>query len=64
MELSLLRLTHILRFRVVDEVFLDTTPTGPPKKTDSPFQNTEQKCPYSITASINESGLGLLSWWS
>ena len=54
----------IHRFRVVDDNFLDTTPTGPPKKTADVYQSNETKCPYNIIATINEPGLGLLSWWN
>lgn len=58
------------RFRVVNESFVDTTPNGPPKKNEA-FSGSvnllqtkeEQKSPYSITGSINEPGLGLVSWW-
>jgi DNA-directed RNA polymerase III subunit RPC8 len=58
-----------IRFRVVNEVFIDTTPNGPPKKNDvlsttSVAHNKEEiKSPYSIIGSISEPGLGLLSWW-
>jgi DNA-directed RNA polymerase III subunit RPC8 len=55
---------------VINEVFVDTTPNGPPKKNENfagtvnmPQTKEEQKCPYSIIGSINESGLGLVSWW-
>ena len=59
------------RFRVVNETFVDTTPNGPPKRNDGFTGSSvallqtkdEQKCPYSITGSINEPGLGLISWW-
>ncbi|CAF0735958.1 unnamed protein product [Brachionus calyciflorus] len=51
-----------IRFRVVNEIFVDTTPTGPPKKNDSNILGTssvaqskeETKCPYTIIGSINE----------
>lgn len=57
-----------IRFRVVKESFLDTNPSGPPKKNDSNamtsvVQKDEIKCPYTIIGSINEPGLGLLTWW-
>lgn len=60
-----------IRFRVVSESFTDSTPIGPPKKNDSNnltytslLQNKEDiKSPYTIIGSINEPGLGLLSWW-
>lgn len=60
-----------IRFRVVNETFVDTTPNGPPKKSDTSavaavsqqVNKEEQKCPYTIIGSITESGLGLTSWW-
>jgi DNA-directed RNA polymerase III subunit RPC8 len=46
-----------IRIRVVSEQFVDTGPTKP-KITES-----EQKTPpYSLVGTINEPGLGLLSW--
>ncbi|XP_013418028.1 DNA-directed RNA polymerase III subunit RPC8 [Lingula anatina] len=55
-----------IRFRVVDEVFVDTTPSGPEVSADSTeVQETDtKKTPYSLIGCINEPGLGLLSWWS
>jgi DNA-directed RNA polymerase III subunit RPC8 len=57
-----------IRFRVVEEHFVDTSPSGPVKKNElgtvSISQSKdESKCPYTIKGSINESGLGLVSWW-
>ncbi|XP_046560323.1 LOW QUALITY PROTEIN: DNA-directed RNA polymerase III subunit RPC8-like [Haliotis rubra] len=63
-----------IRFRVVDELFVDTTPAGPdggaeyctePSASDITIVDPEaKKSPYSLTGSISESGLGLLSWWN
>lgn len=71
-----------IRFRVIGESFVDTSPTGPKEAsavaTDmsavnaaaaaasatTPEKTEEKKIPYSLTASISEPGLGLLSWWS
>ncbi|XP_058261322.1 DNA-directed RNA polymerase III subunit RPC8 isoform X2 [Hemibagrus wyckioides] len=66
-----------IRFRVVDEFFLDTSPTGPTKEPEAPAKtagaapatNTDEgtqkkESPYTLMASISEPGLGLLSWWS
>ncbi|XP_031569933.1 DNA-directed RNA polymerase III subunit RPC8-like [Actinia tenebrosa] len=56
-----------IRFRVVDETFVDLTPTGPEVHNKDQLSVEEQeikKSPYSITASISEPGLGLLSWWT
>ncbi|KAK3740692.1 hypothetical protein QZH41_019070 [Actinostola sp. cb2023] len=61
-----------IRFRVVDESFVDLTPTGPEVHNKEQLGVDEQeikKSPYSITVSYNngsisEPGLGLLSWWA
>jgi len=79
-----------IRFRVIGESFVDTSPTGPkeasatdgtststaPAVTPVAPQSTpaaggtdvtkseEPKTPYSLTGSVSEPGLGLLSWWS
>ncbi|KDR14462.1 DNA-directed RNA polymerase III subunit RPC8 [Zootermopsis nevadensis] len=57
-----------IRFRVTAETFVETSPSGP-ENTDitTPGGETsaeEPKVPYMLTGSINESGLGLLSWWA
>uniref|UniRef100_A0A0A1XBB3 DNA-directed RNA polymerase III subunit RPC8 n=1 Tax=Zeugodacus cucurbitae TaxID=28588 RepID=A0A0A1XBB3_ZEUCU len=66
-----------IKFRVSREIFEESSPIGPPK-TDpqqastsaaasaaaaASTQQTEVKTPYRIVAAINESGLGVLSWW-
>jgi len=57
-----------IRFRVIDEEFEDLTPEGPaPPKVDGEgavVTVETRKSPYTISASVSESGLGLLSWWS
>ncbi|KAK6171402.1 hypothetical protein SNE40_019598 [Patella caerulea] len=58
-----------IRFRVVDESFVDTTPSGPDTtntdNVDSILTDPDlKKPPYTITGSISESGLGCLSWWN
>ena len=60
-----------IRFRVTSETFIDTSPSEPEslpniKKTDSSSKSDKKdsKIPYQIHASINEPGLGLLSWWN
>nr|SVE75384.1 EOG090X0DHL [Daphnia dolichocephala] len=55
-----------IRFKVVAEDFVDTTPSGPSNETPDPSLDPKdnKKMAYRITASINESGLGLLSWWA
>ncbi|KAJ3660308.1 hypothetical protein Zmor_004763 [Zophobas morio] len=49
-----------IRFRVTAEFFNETCPTGTLQET---HEKAENKVPYSLTGSINEPGLGLLSWW-
>lgn len=56
-----------IRFRIIDEEFVDLTPEGPapPPVDGEPVLPVENKrSPYTVSASISESGLGLLSWWS
>ncbi|XP_046383702.1 DNA-directed RNA polymerase III subunit RPC8 [Ischnura elegans] len=68
-----------IRFRVTSEAFADTTPGLPDitadgtaasvvpttqASTSSETAEPEPKVPYSLTGTINEPGLGLLSWWS
>lgn len=78
-----------IRFRVIGESFVDTSPTGPkealavdgtstattpavtaapatttPAPTDPAGNAEENRSPYSLTGSVSEPGLGLLSWWS
>lgn len=63
-----------IKFRVIDEEFVESEPSGPPSATEndastSNNQNTttndvNSKPPYRIIGAINESGLGLLTWWS
>jgi len=49
-----------IRFRVAKETFVDTMPA---LKESNPQSNTHRQSPYSITATINQDGLGLMSWW-
>ncbi|XP_058465160.1 DNA-directed RNA polymerase III subunit RPC8 [Malaya genurostris] len=55
-----------IKFRVSGEVFEESSPIGPPDQ-ETPSTSTTttdtNKTPYRIVAAINESGLGLLSWW-
>ncbi|XP_077134075.1 DNA-directed RNA polymerase III subunit RPC8 isoform X1 [Ranitomeya variabilis] len=57
-----------IRFRVVDETFIDTSPTGPSTTESSSATATEEpqrkEAPYTLVGSISEPGLGLLSWWT
>ncbi|CAL8274920.1 unnamed protein product [Lota lota] len=66
-----------VRFRVTDEVFLDTSPSGPaPATVETPVvpgqpkppapddSGQRKEAPYTLIATICEPGLGLLSWWN
>ncbi|CAO3677836.1 unnamed protein product [Rhizopus stolonifer] len=60
-----------IRIRVLSEEFKDTTPTRPSVIKRGAFDivedfaaNSTRVPPYSITCTIKEDGLGLLSWWS
>ncbi|XP_023287422.1 DNA-directed RNA polymerase III subunit RPC8-like, partial [Seriola lalandi dorsalis] len=67
-----------IRFRVTDEVFVDTSPTGPATATtDTPTQpgqstapppaedsREKKEPPFTLIGTICEPGLGLLSWWN
>ncbi|XP_070579324.1 DNA-directed RNA polymerase III subunit RPC8-like [Ptychodera flava] len=55
-----------IRFRVIDETFVDTTPVGP-KTIGEGAEVTDKdakRSPYSLTGSITEPGLGVLLWWN
>lgn len=63
-----------IKFRVSGEVFEESSPIGPPDQevagsgtasstSTSATTADANKTPYRIMAAINESGLGLLSWW-
>eukprot|EP00092_Neocalanus_flemingeri_P007223 GFUD01007802.1.p1 GENE.GFUD01007802.1~~GFUD01007802.1.p1 ORF type:complete len:223 (-),score=50.94 GFUD01007802.1:143-748(-) len=54
---------EMIRFRVVSEQFLDTGPTKP-KVSDAEQQDEVKTPPYRLVGTINEPGLGLLSWWN
>ncbi|XP_043295777.1 DNA-directed RNA polymerase III subunit RPC8 isoform X1 [Cervus elaphus] len=55
-----------VRFRVVDESFVDTSPTGPSsaEAASSSEELPKKEAPYTLMGSISEPGLGLLSWWT
>lgn len=55
-----------IKFKVTGEAFEESSPIGPPivdETNSATTSNAEPKVPYRITGAINESGLGLLSWW-
>lgn len=59
-------INNIIKFKVTGEAFEESSPIGPPigdEASSSANPNAEPKVPYKITGAINESGLGLLSWW-
>uniref|UniRef100_A0A023FA39 DNA-directed RNA polymerase III subunit RPC8 n=1 Tax=Triatoma infestans TaxID=30076 RepID=A0A023FA39_TRIIF len=52
-----------VRFRVTGESFIETSPITGNDADKKSAEQTSAEIPYSITATINEPGLGLLSWW-
>ena len=61
-----------VRFRVTSETFVDCSPTMAPGAAakdpagaagDDGDDADEKRVPYQLRASVNEPGLGLLSWW-
>lgn len=63
---------EIIKFRVIDEEFTESEPTGPPDEASGKNTATKQpqttdhnsKPPYRIVGAINEPGLGIDSWWT
>jgi DNA-directed RNA polymerase III subunit RPC8 len=57
-----------IKFRVIDEEFTESEPTGPTDSSsaDASTSNStdNSKPPYKIFGAINESGLGIDSWWT
>lgn len=51
-----------VRFRIVSETFVDTGPSKP--SADEGEKDEVKSAAFSLKGSINESGLGLLSWWN
>ncbi|KAK4872639.1 hypothetical protein RN001_014668 [Aquatica leii] len=54
-----------IRFKVTAESFHETCPTStaPSTNVSEKIDSSDSKIPYLITGSINEPGLGLLTWW-
>ncbi|XP_065846493.1 DNA-directed RNA polymerase III subunit RPC8-like [Oscarella lobularis] len=56
-----------IRFAVVQDHFTDISPqaavTAKVEPNDADDTASAKKSPYTITASVSEPGLGLLSWW-
>ncbi|ELU15722.1 hypothetical protein CAPTEDRAFT_156703 [Capitella teleta] len=59
-----------VRFRVVDETFVDTSPTGPESSSsgvdgaETQEVTAEKKSPFTLIGAVSEPGLGLLTWWN
>jgi DNA-directed RNA polymerase III subunit RPC8 len=59
-----------IKFRVIDEEFTESEPTGPPTESEGRNQAQQSqndkntKPPYKIVGAINEAGLGIDSWWT
>lgn len=58
-----------IKFRIIDEEFTESEPTGPPEADSSTSStatdhNSRPNPPYKIIGAINESGLGIESWWT
>ncbi|XP_033211050.1 DNA-directed RNA polymerase III subunit RPC8 [Belonocnema kinseyi] len=54
---------EIIRFRVVNEVFSETSPTSPQVTGEAEKTETKNSSPYTLWGAIDEPGLGCLSWW-
>lgn len=53
-----------VKFRVIDEEFTESEPTGPPEEASGSQTDHNSKPPYKIVGAINEPGLGIDSWWT
>lgn len=57
-----------IKFRIIDEEFVESEPSGPPEAESSTSSNQttdhNARPPYRIIGAINESGLGIESWWT
>lgn len=58
-----------VKIRVIDEEFVESEPVGPPDNSGSGEAAAATaldnlKPPYRIIGAINESGLGIDSWWT
>ncbi|KAK7075729.1 DNA-directed RNA polymerase III subunit RPC8 [Halocaridina rubra] len=55
-----------IRFKIIAEQFADTTPAGPEltEGIDTASERKDGKKPYMIYGTINDQGLGLVSWWT
>lgn len=54
-----------IKFKVKEELFTDTLPTGPTTTNSYEMNEVDQRrIPYLIKGTINEPGLGLITWWN
>jgi DNA-directed RNA polymerase III subunit RPC8 len=59
-----------IKFRIIDEEFVESEPSGPPETSGENIAQSTQSAdhnarpPYRIIGAINESGLGVESWWT
>lgn len=53
--------TEWVRVRIEQEHWHEASPTEPGKHEETAL--SERHSPYSITASMKESGLGVVTWW-
>lgn len=53
---------EIIRFKIREESFRDTSPLGP-SVPDGDIEERLRKVPYSLSGTCFEPGLGLISWW-
>ncbi|KAK9471196.1 RNA polymerase III subunit Rpc25-domain-containing protein [Dipodascopsis tothii] len=52
-----------IRFRVEQEIFTDVSPRGPKNANDDEHNTATQSPPYSLLASCQTYGMGLVTWW-
>eukprot|EP00048_Salpingoeca_helianthica_P002609 m.58812 g.58812 ORF g.58812 m.58812 type:complete len:199 (-) comp12206_c0_seq1:37-633(-) len=62
---AFLDLQQEIRFRVVEDLFVDITPHEAPPSTVAVAaeEETRKRSPYTIVGSIDDDGLGLTIWW-
>ncbi|XP_076460245.1 DNA-directed RNA polymerase III subunit RPC8-like isoform X2 [Babylonia areolata] len=53
-----------VRFRVMEEKFVDMSPTGPDGVESTDSDTDAKKSPYTIIGFMADPGLGMLSWWN
>jgi len=53
-----------IRFRVIEQTFTDAGPRRESAKNDEEIKQEDRVPSYAVKATINEPGLGVLSWWN